>query len=50
MLTKEVREWLKKVESGQYSYNDALSEFVKFASILTREEMEHLKSKLKNRI
>ena len=46
MLTKEVREWLQKVERKQYSYNDAIEEFLRFSSYLTREEMIRLKTKL----
>ena len=46
MITKEVREWMRKVERGQYSYNDAMEEFVRFASYLTREEMKMIKSKI----
>ncbi len=46
MITKEVREWMIKVERGQYSYNDAMEEFVRFASYLTREEMKMIKSKI----
>ena len=48
MLTREVREWLKKVERGQYSYESAISEFINFSAHLTREEMVQLKLKLKN--
>ena len=47
MLNREVREWLQKVERGQYSYEDALSEFMRFAKFLTREEMAMLQTKLK---
>ncbi len=46
MLTKEVREWLQKVQRNQYSYDDAMYEFLRFASFLTREEMRMLKQKL----
>ena len=46
MITKVVREWMIKVDRGQYSYNDAMEEFVRFASYLTREEMKMLKSKI----
>ena len=46
MLTREVREWLDKVKRGQYSYEDAMSEFVRFTPYLTREEMIMIKSKL----
>lgn len=46
MLTKEVREWVQKVERRQYSYDDAMYEFMRFSSFLTREEMKMIKSKL----
>lgn len=46
MLTREVREWLQKVERRQYSYEDAMYEFMRFSSFLTREEMKMLKSKI----
>ncbi len=47
MLTREVREWVEKVKRGSYSYEDAMAEFVRFSSYLTREEMLMLKSKIK---
>ena len=31
MITREVREWIQKVERGQYNYNDALYELSHFA-------------------
>ena len=46
MITREVREWITKVELGQYSYEDAMSEFIRFSSFLTREEMKMIKRKL----
>lgn len=46
MITKEVREWLQKVERRQYSYDDAIYEFMRFSSFLTREEMKMIKAKL----
>ena len=46
MLTREVREWLKKVERKQYSHDDALSEFIRFSSFLTPEEMRFIKSRI----
>ena len=48
MLTKEVREWMQKVERRQYSYEDAMYEFMRFSSYLTREELNQLKNRLKN--
>lgn len=46
MITKEVREWLQKVERKQYSYNDAMYEFMRFSPFLTREEMKFIKAKI----
>ena len=46
MITREVREWLQKVEHKQYSHEDAMREFIKFSSYLTREEMKMIKEKL----
>ena len=46
MITHEVREWLQKVERHQYSYNDAMYEFMRFLPFLTREEMKMIRSKL----
>ena len=46
MLTREVREWLEKVKRRQYSYEDAMYEFMRFSSFLTREEMKMIKTKI----
>lgn len=46
MITREIREWLQKVERKQYSYDDAMYEFIRFSSFLTREEMTMLKQKI----
>ena len=46
MLTREVREWMQKVERRQYSYDDAMYEFMRFAPYLTKEELKQLKSRL----
>ena len=46
MITREVREWLQKVERKQYSYDDAMYEFMRFSSFLTREEMKLIKTKI----
>ena len=48
MLTREVREWMEKVKRGQYSYDDAMYEFMRFSAFLTREEMKMIKSKIEN--
>ena len=46
MITRDVREWLQKVERKQYSYGDAMEEFLNFAPYLTREEMKLIKTKI----
>ena len=46
MMTREVREWMQKVERGQYSYDDAMYEFMRFSAFLTREEMKKIKAKI----
>ena len=48
MITKEVREWLEKAVRGQYSYDDAMYEFSKFTSYLSRDELKFIKNKLEN--
>lgn len=48
MLTKEVREWIQKVERRQYSYDGAIYEFMSFAHYLTKEELKQLKNRLEN--
>lgn len=48
MLTREVREWLQKVERNQYSYEDAMYSLSLFAKYLTRDELRQLKNKLTN--
>ena len=46
MLTREVRDWLQKVERGQYSYEDAIYVLSQFVPYLTKEELKQLKNKL----
>ena len=46
MLTKEVREWMQKVERNQYSYEDAMEEFVRFSRYLTLPEIKMIKKRL----
>lgn len=46
MITREVREWIQKVERRQYSYDDAMYEFSRFAAYLTRDELTLIKKKL----
>ncbi|MCQ2790046.1 MAG: hypothetical protein MJ229_06695 [bacterium] len=43
MITKEINEWIKKVENHQYNYEDAMYEFSRFAKYLTKEELIQIK-------
>ncbi len=46
MITGEVRVWLDKVKRGEYSYEDAMYEFRRFAYFLTTDEIKFIKSKI----
>ena len=46
MITKDVREWLQKIERKQYLYQDAMYEFMRLSSFLTRDEMRMIKNKI----
>lgn len=48
MITREVNDWIKKVETGQYSYSDAMERFVDFSKYLTKEEILRIKRVLEN--
>lgn len=48
MITKEIREWMQKVERKQYSYDDAMYEFVRLSPCLTVEEMKMVKHKIED--
>lgn len=48
MITKEVNDWIKKVECGMYRGEDVISEFANIARYLTRDELFFIKRKLSN--
>ena len=50
MITKEVNDWIRRVENGNYSNADLLEEFVKFSKYLTKDEMIQIKRRLINHI
>ncbi len=50
MITKEVNEWIKKVEKGNYSSWDIMEEFAKFSKQLTKEEFTQITKRLKEHI
>jgi len=50
MMTKEVNDWIRKVENGNYSSWEIMEEFTKFHKYLTKEEVEQIKNRLKNSV
>ncbi len=47
MITREVNEWIKKVQSGCYSYVTAMEEFKRISMYLTKEEVRQVLNKIK---
>ena len=50
MLTKDIREWMRKVERGQYSYEDAMYKFMNFSKYLTITEIKMIKKHLEENL
>lgn len=50
MITKEVNDWIKKVETGNYSSWDIMEEFAKFHKHLTKDEVLNIKKRLESSI
>lgn len=48
MITKEVNDWIKKVEKGNYSSWDIMEEFANFSKHLTKTEMKQITKRLKD--
>ncbi len=47
MITKEVNDWIKKVEQGRYSYEVAMEEFVGISKYLTKEKVQQVLNRIK---
>lgn len=47
MITREVNEWIKKVEQGRYSQKDAMDEFIRISKFLTKEEVQQILKRIK---
>lgn len=47
MITKEVNDWIKKVEQGRYSQADAMEEFIRISRFLTKEEVQQILRRIK---
>ena len=50
MMTKEVNDWIQKVEQGNYSSWEIMEEFTKFHKYLTKEEVQQIKKRLEKSI
>lgn len=50
MITREVNEWIKKVECGMYKNEDIMPEFFRIAKYLTKDELIIIKRKLSDYI
>lgn len=50
MMTKEVNEWMRKVEKGNYSSWDIMEEFARMSKYLTKEEIAQIKKRLSSSI
>ncbi len=50
MITKEVNDWIKRVEQGNYSSWDIMEEFTQFHKYLTKEEVQQIKKRLESSI
>ena len=48
MITKEVNDWIKKVQTKNYSSWDIMEEFANISKYLTKSEMVQIKKKLNN--
>ena len=48
MITKEVNDWIKKVEYGNYKNEDIMYEFSQISRYLTREELIQIKKRISN--
>ncbi len=50
MITKEVNDWLKKVETRNYSSWEIMEEFSKFHKYLTKDEVLQIKKRLESSV
>ena len=50
MITKEVNDWIRKVEQGRYSHEVAMEEFIRISKFLTKEEVQQVLKRIKNAI
>ena len=50
MITREVNDWIKKVEQGRYSTETAMEEFVRVSRYLTKEEVQQVLKRIKGLI
>ena len=50
MITKEVNNWIKKVEKGNYSSWDIMEEFAGMSKHMTKDELEQVIKRLESSV
>lgn len=50
MITKEVNDWIKKIEKGNFCSWDIMEEFATMAKHLTKEEFVQIKKRLEQTV
>ncbi len=50
MITKEVNEWIRKIEKGNYSSWEIMEDFVNMSKHMTAKEMEQVKKRLEQHL
>ena len=48
MITREVSDWLRKLETTYYPVEEAMKDLAEFSRYLSREDLVFIKRKLKN--
>ena len=50
MITKEVNDWFKKVEKGNYSSWDIMEEFARISKYLSKSDLKQVEKRLHSQI
>ena len=49
MITKEVNDWIKKIQTKNYSSWEVMEEFANISKYLSKNELLQIKKKLENK-
>ena len=50
MIPTDVNDWIRKIETGNYSFQDILEQFGEISKYLTKEELIQIKKRLEKSI